>query len=544
MPFQELLGELVREGRNSRASRLALVWRDQEISYLSLDAQIDQVAASFLRLGVTGGDRVALYMHNLPQFVVSLYALQRIGAVPVPIPIYWKNRDLRYLLAESRVYGVVTIAPLFERVQELRESLPEIRWVVAITATGPQPRDSLSWEDLLGEPSGDPVEVELDASQPALLSFTAGRTGPSRPVLLSHFNLLANCQQMQDLAQVTFWGDEDVTEQSEGISLTQPRSKFETVLLPLPLFNLFSLNLGLNLTYMLGGTVVLMERFDPAQALHLIEARGCTVVYGSPATFQEMVESPEFVTARLGSLRYAFSYGAPLSQAVRQKWLDKTGDPIFSCYGTTEASPLLSCEAVGRPVQGRPAEQDSIGLPLPMVQLTFPHLEGTIPQAEAVGQIQAKGPNLMLGYFNPQEPDLPITGRVNGMFNTGDLAQVDEDGLFNFIDRVEDVLTMPDGELLVPRDIEAVLCDHPGVWEAAALPYSAPDGRNGMVAFVVLNEASRDLTEPQLFRYSETRLPARLHPQRIFIYRGEELPRLPTGAVWRRALRAQIPDYL
>lgn len=538
---QELLGELVREGKNLTPSRLALLWRDQETSYLTLDGQIDQAAVGFRRLKVHPGDRIGFYLHNLPHFVVAFYALQRLGAVPVPLNIYWKGRDLRYLLEESRVSGVITIAPYYDRFKELLPVLPEINWVVAITAGGSQPPGSLSWEEVLAEPLSEPVYTDLDAVDPALLAFTGGRTGPSRPVLLSHFNLLANCQQMQDLAQAQFQGGGNDEEDPAGLL---PRANaFEVSLLPLPLFNLFSLNTGLNMTFFLGGTVVLQERFDPAQALELIERHGCTLVFGSPAIFSQLVNATGFDTAKLESLRYAFSYGGPLPGEIKDRWRKKTGAPLFNCYGVTEAAPLLCCEAAGDPSR-ETSNEDNVGRPLPIVQLSLQGPGGTILPPEQAGELMAKGPNMLLGYFNPAAPDQPHLVKNEGWFPTGDMAVADEDGDFHIIDRREDVLLLPKGELLAPRDIERVLETHPGVWAAAALPYTTPEGRNRMVAFVVLNQAGRKLTEPLLIHYCDRRLPASHCPERIFVYEEPDFPRLPNGAVWRRALRAQIPEYL
>ncbi len=536
---QELLGELVREGCQSRPSRLALVWRDQEYSYMTLDGEIDRVAEGFERLNVVHGDRVAFYAHNLPQFVIGFYALQRLGAVAVPINIYWKGRDLQYFLKESRVIGVITILPLYERIKEIQENLPELKWVVVISGGAAQPTGTIAWDELSSGPMPEePVYTEIDAIEPAVITFSGGRTGPSRPVMLSHFNLLANCQQMQDLAQLKFLGDNEEMARQEQQFLPGA-SQQEVALLPLPLFNLFSLNIGLNLMYMLQGTVILMERFDPAQALELIVKHGCTVVFGSPAIFSEILNAPEAEQANFDSLRYCFSFGLPLATEVNEGWKTRTGKPIYNCYGLTEASPLLCCEAAGSQLS-----RDSVGPALAMVQLDVIGANGEGLAAGQVGELMAKGPNMMLGYFNPAAPDQPIIGRQDGWFATGDLAYHDEAGNFHIIDRKEDSLLLPNGDLVVPHDIERVLQHHPGVWQAAALPYTTKEGRNRMIAFVVLTEEGAGLTEPQLLHFVESRLPALLAPERIFFFREDDLLRLPNGAVWRRALRLQIPSYL
>ncbi len=535
---QELLGDLVREGKQRHPSRLALIWHEEAYSYLTLDGMIDQAAEGFLRQGVLEGDRIAFYMHNLPHFVIAFYALERIGAIVVPINIYWKDRDLHYMLAQSRVKGVITIGPYYQRVLEAQVSLPEIEWVVAITANGPAPTDAITWPEILGEPLSEPIgEVDLDAIDPAIISFTGGRSGPSRPAVLSHFNLLANCQQMQDLPQVSFWGD-DENDEASGLHIAG-NSQHEIALLPLPLFNLFSLNTGLNLTYKLGGTAVLMERFDPVQALDLIDQHHCTVIYGSPATFSELVNTPEFAGAQLGSLRHAFSYGAPLPAEVSTAWQKKTNCPLFNCYGLTEAAPVLACQKTGPDTA-----EDMIGTSLPLVELTLLGAGGEQLPAERVSELLVRGPNLMLGYFNAAQPEELLAPATDGWFATDDLALFRTDGNFELIDRKEDVLMLKGNELVVPLDIERVLLSHNGIWEATALPYTTSQGRNRMIAFVVLNEAGRKLTPPQLSIYCEKRMPIALCPERIFIYREEALPRLPNGAVWRRALRLQISQYL
>ncbi|HEX2910500.1 MAG TPA: class I adenylate-forming enzyme family protein [Chloroflexia bacterium] len=534
----ELLSELVREGKNSNPSRLALVWRDQELSYLALDGQIDQVACSLLNKGVQDGDRIALYMHNVPQFVVALYALQRLGAIPVPVSIYWKGSDLRYLLHRTAVSGVVTVAPLYERVKEVQPTLPDLKLVVVVGAGQPA-QGFTAWDELTAEPFPDTVSSEQDAADPGLIAFTGGRSGPSHPVVLSHFNLLANCQQMQDMPLVQFLGDPEQEGLLEGSRVQRGASQNEVALLPLPLTNLFSLNIGLNLTMMLKGTAVLMERFYPAQALELVEQRQCTLIFGSPAVFTALVNAPEFKSAKLQSLRYAFSYGGPLPEEVRQAWSKQTNCPLFNCYGLTEAGPLLCCEAAGETLT-----RGSVGPVLPLVEIVLMGPNGPIQAYDQAGQVLAKGPNMMLGYFNPADPDNPDPARPEGWFYTSDMGMVNEQGHYQIIDRFEDILLLPAGEIIVPRDIERALCEHPGVWEAAALPYTTEDGRARMVAFVVLTEDAKRLTEPQLLHFCERKLPVALCPERIFVYKEEELPRLPNGAIWRRALRAQIQDYL
>jgi acyl-CoA synthetase (AMP-forming)/AMP-acid ligase II len=188
--------------------------------------------------------------------------------------------------------------------------------------------------------------------------------------------------------------------------------------------------------------------------------------------------------------------------------------------------------------------EGEVGPGLAGVQLFLQGVESQELPTEQVSELLAYGPNMMLGYFDPAKPNQPDAARLDGWFPTGDLALLTPKRNFEIIDRVEDTLQLPNGELVVARDIERVLVTHSGIWEAAALPYTTPEGRQRMIAFVVPLPAARNLTEPQLDYYIARYLRAAVCPERIFIYQGEALPRLPNGAIWRRALRAEIPYYL
>jgi long-chain acyl-CoA synthetase len=532
MQQELLLGELTRQGLTIYPSRPALFWRDQELTYLGLNGFIDMVAAGFIRQGVQRGDRVALYTHNLPHFIQAYYALARLGAIAVPINIHWKGQDLKYLLETVGVVGVVTIVPLFQRVQELRRSLPSLKWVVAITAGGPQPPNSISWEELIGDTLAPPVETrDIEGFDPALIAYSAGMSGPPKPAVLSHFNLLANCEQIEDMSGVTLCPP-TTTDPRTGLEIAT--NNFEVSLLPLPLTDLFCLNTGLNLTLKLGGTAVLMERFEPDQALDLIERHKCTLIFGSPAIFSALVASPRFVEANLGSLKYAFCFGGPLPEEIHRAFYDRTGKLVFMAYGAVEASPVISCSAAGPRVDPLGA-----GYPLGVMQVQTVARGGNVQAPGQPGFLVAQGPNIMLGYFDPNNPDGPVTPLQNGVFNTGDIAQFAQDGSFYIIERREDLVVVQ-GQAVYPRQIESVLLSHPAVKEAAALALRDEYGGSTLVAFMVPQTMPPGATESELMLHCRKNLPAYACPTRIYLYEdGPELPRLPDGRIWRRPLREQ-----
>ncbi len=536
MEQELLLGELVRQGLTIYPSRPALIWREQELSYLALDGMIDTAAAGLQRLGVRRGDRVALYTHNLPQFVQAYYGLMRLGAIAVPINIHWRGPDLQYLLATAGVKGVLTIAPLWPRIREVRTQLPDLEWTIVINAANAatQPPGTISWEEVAGDlqSASNPV-YGLEGRDPALIAFSAGASGAPKPSLLSHFNLLANCEQFADMEQVSL---HEPTRTDPISNLLVATEDSEVALLPLPLTNLFSLNTGLNLMLKSGGTAVLMERFDPDAAIEQIERHKCSLIFGSPAIYEAIIKSSRFEPGlfNLTSLKYAFSYGAPLSDEVFQNFYKRTNLPIYNAYGAVEAGPVISCTAAGPRIAPK-----SIGYPLGVVEAGAVNRQGEFLPPNQGGEIAAQGPNLMLGYFNPANPATP-TPPPDGLFYTGDMGQAGPDGNLYMFERKEDMVVVQ-GRPVAMQQIEQVLLNYQGVREAAALP--ADDGYGGkqIMSFITLIENATGITEAALQLHCRQNLPPYACPVRILLYEsGPDLPRLPDGRVWRRALRAVL----
>jgi long-chain acyl-CoA synthetase len=537
MQEELLVGDLVRQALEVYPSRTALLWRDTELTYLGLNGAIDAVTVGLKRLGVQRGDRIALYTHTLPQFVHAYYALARLGAIAVPINIHWKGRDLHYLLSTAGVSGVITIAPLAVRIKEVQPGLPDLQWVVAITASGPQPSDTLSWQEVASDVLADPPEVKgLEGLDPVMIAFSAGMSGPPKAALLSHFNLLANCEQFADMPQIQL---HQPTRKEPITNMEVGSTEFEVSLLMLPLTDLFSLNSGLNLTLKMGGTAVLMERFEPDLALTLLEHHRCTLLFGTPENFAQLLTSPYFLQADLSSLKYAFAYGSYLPASLSAAFLRGTGKPLFSVYGAVEASPVISCTAAGPE-----APPESVGYPLGVMQATILDRQGNALRPGQIGQLVVQGPNIALGYFNPQSPAEPAPVGQDSQFNTGDMAQLGPAGVLYLADRREDVMSVQ-GRPVFPHQIERVLLSQPGVKEAAALPVEDGYGGYKMVAFIVPQSTPTSLTEGELMLKCRSQLQALACPQRIYLYEeGPELPRLPDGRIWRRALRtvaAEMP---
>ncbi len=443
------------------------------------------------------------------------------GAIAVPINVLHEGRDLEFLLANCGAVGIITIAPYYPRIKEVQERLLRVKWIVAVRGNAPQPANTYSWEDLTKETLPNRMDSFAEPDQTALLSYTAGTSGSPRGAMLSHVNLLANCRQFTAMQQVEFGA-----------------GSLEKVLLPVSLFNLYALNIGLNHTFMIGGTVVMMERFDTARALELIQKHGCTIIHGTPSIFRDLINSPDFSQADLTSLRYAFSYGAPLPDSVAQAFLKRTRIPIMECYSIAEGGVIASSGAAPQVRTG------TVGQAVPGVKIRLIDDNEQDQPPGTIGEIMVSGENLMQDYFNlrkfeaAQEEELE-TGETNKLFaplwlRTGDVGWIDTDFNLYVFDRREDMMFI-EGEIIFPREIEEALCTHPAVSEAAAVGVRQSGTEPHFEAVIVLDKYQRNIKEKELMEYIKGILPAKHLPHRIYF--ADYLPRLVNGRIMRRAIK-------
>lgn len=561
---QLLIGDIVRRRVAVHPSRTALIWRDLEMSYLELDGMIDQVATGFRRLGVKRGDRVALLLHNTREFVFSYYALARLGAITVPLNVLYDPEEVAYLLNSSGAVGVVTVPHYYERsILKVRGQLP-LKWVAVISGEEPQPANTTSWAELTRDLLPDPIRVPLDTTDPILLAYTSGVSGLPKGVIHSHVSLLMAGQLMQDVSQVNWRSDVSLEEEQESLQISE--GPYEVVLVPLPLFNIYNLNIGLNFSLRLGATVVLQEQFDPAATMDLLWNRQCSVLHGTPQIFEMLVSHPLWSDFdwRASNLRFAFCGGGynRLPLWVWEEWQRATGKPLFEHYGTAETGGVLLTTA--NSVGSRPVRPPSVGAPLPLERVELRDQQGLIVPPGSLGQLVCQGPNLMLGYYEPEDQSYrPLEGQL---LATGDMAYTDNNGNYYLVDRWQDVIYTEQG-LVFPSEIEAILKDNSEVRDAVVLgvqinkTISAAANAPAQplietwqlpVAFVVLYEGvprQEDQirrTETMLQQYVRETLQASYRPVEgatppeakvpVMIFFRDFLEKLPNGMILKRAM--------
>jgi long-chain acyl-CoA synthetase len=482
---------------------LAFTSRGKRTTYGELRAQVADLRAGLVGLGLEPGDRVALLSANNWFFAVSYLAVLGAGGVAVPLNPSSPSAEIRSELTAVGAKAAIVGPSGRDAMAGIGKGATPVEHV--IVPDGVELAAATPVEKLLG---GPPVAiVERSPDDLAVLIFTAGTSGSPRAAMLTHGNLLANLEQMQ----------------RHPVRALQPA---DVSLGVLPLFHIFGLNVLLGLSLYAGASVVLVERFDPASALDTIRDHGITLIAGAPPMFQAWAGVSGADPDAMASVRLVVSGAAPLYPEVADAFEAKFGKTIYQGYGLTEAAPTVTSS-----VAGGVAKPASIGLPLPGVEVRLVDEEGEDALTGDPGEVWVKGPNVFAGYWE----DPAATERVltpDGWLRTGDVGVVDDDGYLYLVDRVKDLIIVS-GFNVYPAEVEEALLDHPGIAAVAVVGVPHPHSGETVKAFVV-QEDGHHLEEDQVIEFCAGRLARYKCPTKVTFV--AELPTGLGGKLLRREL--------
>ncbi len=484
--------------------RPALVFRDRCLSYANLQEAAGRVGALLRSLGVRRGDRVVLTLPNAPEFGVGYFGILAAGATVVPLNPLLKVEEVRYVLEDSGATALVCIGMTYPLLQAARQGVGRCLPALLLDATS-----GLGEGDVAaGVPAEhllqDKTIPQADAEDVAACLYTSGTTGRSKGAMLTHRNLLANIQSFREILHAT---EEDV------------------FLAVLPMFHAFAATVLFLEPLSLGATIVVEPRFAPDLVLKAIAEHRVTLFAGVPTMFAVLAGLPR-PAADVSSWRLCISGGAPLPPAVLEAFEAKYGVPIYEGYGPTECAPVLT---VNPPLGVR--KIGSVGPAIPQVELRIVDEDGRPLPVGEVGEIVARGPNVMKGYLNrPRE-----TAEVlrDGWYYTGDLGRVDTDGYYYIVDRKTDLILVG-GLNVYPREVELALASHPAVAEAAVIGIPDPVRGEAPKALVVLREG-RPADPQELLQWCRQRLANYKVPRTIAFV--SQLPKTVTGKILKTELR-------
>lgn len=526
VPIYYFLENAARKYPNNTAT----IFMGAKLTYTQLKDHVDRFATALSKLGIKKGDRVAIILPNCPQAVIAYYAILRLGAIAIQNNPLYMERELSHQLKDCGAETIIFLDLVTNKVlnvlpstniknlivTSIKDYLPfpisflypfkakkEGTWVDV-----PKDRGIMSFKTLINNNPPSPPEVEVNPEDLALLQYTGGTTGLSKGAMLTHRNLVANVIQIRE------W-------------LTDCQEGKEIMLAVLPFFHVYGMTVEMNFTIHTCGTLILVPRFVINDVLKTIDKYKPTLFPGAPTMYVAVINHPEVSKYDLKSIKACISGAAPLPAEVQQKFEALTGGKLVEGYGLTETSPVTHCNnLVGQRYPG------SIGLPFPDTQCKIADLESgesELPMGEA-GELCLKGPQVMKGYWNMPEETMRCLS--DGWFKTGDIAKMDEKGLFYIVDRKKDMV-IAGGYNIYPREVEEVIYEHPMVKEAVVA--GVPDRYRGetLKAYIILKEG-QTTTDKEIIEFCQQRL-ARYKVPKVVEFR-DELPKTMIGKILRRML--------
>jgi long-chain acyl-CoA synthetase len=475
----------------------ALRMDDLVLSYAQLREAAGRMSTLLASAGIEPGDRVGLMLPNVPAFPVAFYGALAAGAVVVPMNPLLKSREVSYYLGDSGAKAVIawhTAAGEAAKgaadagAQMIAAETPDLSGLLAEVSPAP-------------DPSG---RGDLDD---AVILYTSGTTGRPKGAELTHAGLVSNAEIS---ARTLF----DVTPDA-------------VIMGCLPLFHVFGLTCGLNVSVASGAALTLLPRFDPAKALDIIERDRVTIFEGVPTMYAAILHLPDADPAKTATLQLCASGGAAMPVEILRGFESRFGCVVLEGYGLSETSPVAS---FNHPRKVR--KPGSIGTPIDGVEMRLIGDDwNTVPDGE-IGEIAIRGHNVMKGYWNKPEATAEVMS-ADGWFRTGDMARVDDDGYYFIVDRKKDLI-IRGGYNVYPREIEEVIHEHPAVAEVAVIGIPHPDLGEEVGAAVALKPGA-EATPDELRAFARARVAAYKYPRHVWLV--DALPKGPTGKILRREVK-------
>ncbi len=519
--------DMFRAGVERDPDGVALRYFDGSVTRRELDELSDALAAGLLASGFARGDRLAVYLQNVPQFVIAMVATWKAGGVMVSINPMSRTRELSYLLADSGATVLLSLESLYGEVA--REVVPgtDVRLVLTTSELDFQTRDDErlfsatrrqrheGTEDLLefaGRYRGQaPPPVDLGPDDVAFLTYTSGTTGVPKGAMNTHRNVVFTAQVYRD------WTHAGRDGAVFGIA---------------PLFHITGLIGHVAVTMLVPATLVLAYRFEPQVVLDALVEHRPAFTIGAITALNALLNAPGFTRDHFSSFTSVYSGGAAISPTAERAFREATGIQVHNAYGLTETTSPMTVTPFGSPSPVDPTSGAlSVGTPAPNTIVRIQDDDGRDLPLGEVGEIVAEGPQVVAGYWD--KPEETAAGLPGGALHSGDVGFMDAEGWVFIVDRKKDMINAS-GYKVWPREVEDVLAEHPAVRESAVV--GVPDEKRGetVKAYVSLR-AGVQATPEELIAHCRERMAAYKYPRQVEVI--DELPKTVTGKILRRELR-------
>ena len=498
-PIPELLKRHARE----RGAKVAYRDAQSSVTYAQLEARTARLAAHLADCGIAAGDTVAILLPNSTQWIEACLAIARAGAIGVPISYDASEPEIAYRLEDANCRAIVTTGERGDLMAKLKARAPNLQTVIATNRGGAR-AGALSYEALMSTaPQSAPRDPPL-MHEPAFILYTSGTTGRAKGVLLTVHGMLwivAAC-----------WAP--ITGLSEG----------DTMLLPLPLFHSYALNLSVLGVLATGASEYIMERFSTSEAIRLLKTGEFTVFPGVPTMFHYLMQGEG---GTFPGMRLCISAGAIMPATLNRDFEARLGIPLLDGYGITETSTMVTMNwPTGSRVFG------SCGFPVPglSVRIVDP-VSGRDVDAGQEGELVVRGPNVMSGYLN--KPEETAKALRDGWYHTGDLARADANNFLTITGRLKELI-IRGGQNIAPAEIEEVVNTFAPVLDCAVVG-AAHEHLGELPVLFVVARAGQVVESEALLGHCRQKLSAYKVPTAVHVIK--EIPRTGSGKIIRYKLK-------
>ena len=499
--------------------RTAIVFEGKRFSFSDLNERSNRLANALAGMGIGKGDRIAILQVNCNEYVEAYYAVAKLGAIFVPLNFRAKQNELTHMLKHSETQVLLLGKRYADMVKDMSKELPNIKHYICIEGGVEGMQD---YEELLANASPDDVFTDIADDDVTILMYTAGTTGLPKGVPLPHNSF--SVYMLENVNPV----DPDVD---------------ETNLLTMPLYHVAGIQAMLAATYG-GRCIAIMRQFDTDEWLDMAQQEKANRAMLVPTMLKRIVDHPDFGKYDLSSLRVITYGAAPMPLEVIKKAIELfPGVSFINAFGQTEtASTITALGPEDHKIEGTEEEKDkklkrltsSIGRPMPDVEIKIVGEDGSEMPPGEPGEIVAKGPRVMSGYWKDAEKTAK-TLTPDGWLRTGDMGYMDEDGYIFLAGRGDDLIIRA-GENISPEEVENAIYTHPAVDEVAVIGVPDPEWGQEVKAVVVLKKGMT-ATEEEISEHCRKELASFKRPRYVeFI---DELPRTSTGKILKRVLREQ-----
>lgn len=475
------LGKLLEETCRLFPDRIALIHEAARLTYGEFHQAVNSLGNALRERGIRKGDKIVIMLPNIPEFVISYFAAQKIGAVAVTINTASTSHEMRYLLGNSEAAALITTRQMAPKFEQISHELPLCKTLL----TTDEPDRPSTFKEAIESGPFELEAGEMAPDDPAVIIYTSGLTGKPLGAVLTHNNLLTQSNLMREIVNGT---------------------ENERVLSLIPLFHSFGAAVNMLNMINLGGAVVMLNQFKLDNILQTVEREKITIIASVPRLFLGMLFHEGAKKFDYSSVRFCVTGGAPIPPDLLTELKKKFNLALMEGYGLTEASPVCSFSRLSMP-----QKIGSIGVPVTNVILkVFDDQDCELPPGK-IGELVVQGPNVMRGYYKDEQATASVIR--NGWLHTGDLAMIDEEG-YVFLKGRKKRMIITSGYNVYPREVEIVLDRHPDV------QVSRVEGKEDLMrgeivkAFVVKREGA-EIDEKTFLKYCRTYLSAYKVPREV-----------------------------